>query len=352
MSVVVRPKVTIREVALASGVARSTVSKALAGKAYVRPETKIRVIEAARRLGYRASSLARGLRLQQTWSVGLLLADVSNPFFPDIVRGIEDLLWSREFNLIVCNTDYRKDKEAAYLQHLLDRQLDGLILASTASDSDEVLRLQEQGTPFVMLNRRHKSVSTDYVGMDNEGGVRATIAHLHGLGHRRIGFIKGRADSSAAEERLQGYRAAMRAFGLAVEDRHVTQGDYSIESGREAAAHFLRAGELPTAIVSANDFMAFGAMGMFAGAGIAVPDRISITGFDDIFVSALPEIDLTTVRPNSRQLGASAAELLLERIASVGATGIEAGGIETDRPRDIIVPTELIVRGTTARVQQ
>ena len=340
MTGAVRSKVTIQDVAKASGVAPSTVSKALGGKLYVRPETKGRVLEAARTLGYRASSVARGLRLQQTWSVGLVLADVSNPFFPDIVRGIEDVLWSQEYNLIVCNTDYRKDKEAAYLQHLLAKQLDGLILASTASDSDEVPHLQSQGIPFVMLNRRHQSVRTDYIGMDNDGGVRAALAHLHSLGHRRIAFIKGRADSSAAQERFDSYRAALPDLGLKFDAALVASGDYSIESGRAAATQFLALAELPTAIVSANDFMAIGTMGVLAEHGIDVPGRVSVTGFDNIFVSALPEINLTSVQPHSWKLGASAAELLLERIAGSGDA----------RPREIILPTELVIRGTTAPV--
>lgn len=340
MSGAVRSKITIQDVADASGVAPSTVSKALAGKLHVRPETKVRVLEAARSLGYRASSVARGLRLQQTWSVGLVLADVSNPFFPDIVRGIEDVLWTHEYNLIVCNTDYRKDKEAAYLQHLLAKQLDGLILASTASDSDEVPRLQAQGIPFVMLNRRHQSVRTDYVGMDNDGGVRAAMNHLHALGHRRFAFIRGRADSSAAQERFEAYRAMLKALGLSFDAALVATGDYSIDAGRAAAAQFLALSELPTAIVSANDFMAIGAMGVLAEHGIDVPGRVSVTGFDNIFVSALPEVNLTTVQPHSWKLGASAAELLLERIAGGGDA----------RPREIILPTELVIRGTTAPV--
>src|SRR5882724_2797347 len=129
MSNAVRSRITIKQVAAASGVAPSTVSSALTGKGYVSPETRSRVVETAESLGYRASSLARSLRLQQTWSVGLLLADVSNPFFPAVVRGIEDVLWGKQYNLVLCNTDYRKDKEAAYLRHLLDKRLDGLILA-------------------------------------------------------------------------------------------------------------------------------------------------------------------------------------------------------------------------------
>jgi LacI family transcriptional regulator len=338
MSNAVRSRITIKQVAEASGVAPSTVSNALTGKGYVSPETRSRVVETAANLGYRASSLARSLRLQQTWSVGLLLADVSNPFFPAVVRGIEDVLWGRQYNLVLCNTDYRKDKEAAYLRHLLDKRLDGLILASTAADSDDVPALQAQRVPFVMLNRRHVSARTSYVGMDNEGGVGMAIEHLLALGHRRIAFIKGRADSSAAEERYQGYRKALRGAGIPFEATLVAQGDYTIDSGRAAAARFMELGRLPTAIVSANDFMAFGAMALFKERDIAVPRQVSVIGFDDIFVSALPWIELTTVRPQSWQLGASAAELLLGLIA----------GTERNRAREIILPNELVLRATTA----
>jgi DNA-binding LacI/PurR family transcriptional regulator len=338
MSNAVRSKITIKQVAEASGVAPSTVSNALTGKGYVAPETRSRVVETAASLGYRASSLARSLRLQQTWSVGLLLADVSNPFFPAVVRGIEDVLWGQQYNLVLCNTDYRKDKETAYLRHLLDKRLDGLILASTASDSDDVLELQAQRVPFVMLNRRHVSARTSYVGMDNEGGVGMAIEHLLALGHRRIAFIKGRADSSAAEERYQGYRKALRGAGISFDAALVAQGDYTIESGHAAAVRFMELDRLPTAIVSANDFMAFGAMALFKERGLRVPDQISVIGFDDIFVSALPWIELTTVRPQSWQLGASAAELLLGLI----------GGTETNRAREIILPNELVLRATTA----
>lgn len=341
MSNAVRSKITIKQVAAASGVAPSTVSNALTGKGYVAPATRSRVIETAASLGYRASSLARSLRLQQTWSVGLLLADVSNPFFPAVVRGIEDVLWGKQYNLVLCNTDYRKDKEAAYLRHLLDKRLDGLILASTASDSDDVLRLQAERVPFVMLNRRHVSAKTPYVGMDNEGGVGMAMEHLLALGHRRIGFIKGRTDSSAAEERYQGYCKALRQAGIPFDEALVAHGDYTIESGHAAAVGLMGRPRLPTAIVSANDFMAFGAMALFKERGLRVPEEMSVIGFDDIFVSALPWIELTTVRPQSWQLGASAAELLLDLI----------GGQETSLAREMILPNELILRSTTARAR-
>lgn len=332
-----QPSVTIKDVAQACGVAPSTVSNALTGKGYVRPTTRDQVAAAAARLGYRASSLARGLRLQRTWTVGVLLADIANPFFPDLVRGMEDVLWGRHYNLMLCNTDYDKEKEAAYLRQLIDKRLDGVILASTAADSADVALLREHGVPFVMLNRRHRTLATDYVGIDNRQGTATAVQHLADLGHRRISFIRGPWDSSAAEDRFSGYIDEMRRRFAVFDEQLVAPGDYSIAAGRRACTQFLALAEPPTAIVSANDFMAIGAMAVLRERGLAVPQDMSVTGFDDIYVAALPWIDLTTLNPHSRELGARCAEVLLARIDRT------AHG-----PADIVLPPTLIRRGSTA----
>ena len=332
-----QPTVTIKDVAQACGVAPSTVSNALTGKGYVRAKTRDQVIAAAARLGYRASSLARGLRLQRTWTVGVLLADIANPFFPDLVRGMEDVLWARHYNLMLCNTDYDKEKEAAYLRHLVDKRLDGLILASTAADSPHVMLLRERGMPFVMLNRRHRTLATDYVGIDNRRGTASAVQHLAELGHSRIAFIRGPQDSSAAEDRLSGYLDEMRRQFALFDEQLIAPGDYSIEAGKGACARFLALDQPPTAIVSANDFMAIGAMATLRERGLAVPRDMSVTGFDDIYVAALPWFELTTLRPHSRELGTRTAEVLLARIDKT------ANG-----PADIVLAPTLIQRGTTA----
>jgi DNA-binding LacI/PurR family transcriptional regulator len=332
-----RRRATIKDVARACGVAPSTVSNALAGKGHVRGATRAQVLETAERLGYRASSIARGLRLQRSWSVGMLVADIANPWFPELVRGAEDVLWARQINLVLCNTDYRPEKESAYLRDLLAKRVDGLIFASTAASSADIPRLQEEGVPLVMLNRRHATAATDYVGMDNRVGVASAVAHLAALGHRRIGFIAGRLGSSAAEERREGYRAAVTALNGAVDEALVVQGDYSIASGEAGARALMALSDPPTAIVSANDFMAYGAIHAILGLGLRVPEDVSVTGFDDIFVSGLPLIGLTTVRPPTPRLGAAAAELLLARIDGSAPAG----------PAETILPSELKVRRTT-----
>lgn len=331
------PRATIKDVARACGVAPSTVSNALSGSGYVRDDTRAQVLDAAKRLGYRASSVARGLRMQRSWSVGLLLADIANPWFPELVRGVEDVLWSAQINLVLCNTDYQAEKEDTYLRHLIDKRVDGLILASTGAESPAVPRLQAEGVPLVMLNRRHGSVATDYVGMDNKGGVAAAVAHLAELGHSRIGFIAGRISSSAASERREGYLFAMAAHFGAAPPELIAQGDYSIVSGFEATRRLLALTPPPTAIVSANDFMAYGAIDAITRAGMSVPRDISVTGFDDILVSGLSLIRLTTVRPPTWKLGATAAELLLKRV------GKKALGLR----ESVILPSELVVRRTT-----
>ncbi len=328
---------TIKDVAHACGLAPSTVSNALADKASVTAETRARVLAEATRLGYRASSLARGLRLHRTWTVGALVADISNPFFAEIVRGIEDALWAQDYSLVICSTDYDPRKEAAFLHLLLDKRMDGLILASTASDSDEVPRLRQRGVPYVLLNRRHRSQPSDYVGSDNAAGTAAAVAHLAELGHRRIGFICGPTQSSAAGERLDGYRREIRRRFRRIDPALVLPGDYSSERGAAAADCFLAMDRRPTAIVAANDFMALGAMARLQERGLSVPRDISLTGFDDNVIAGLPWVRLTSVRPHSRDLGSRAAALLLSRI-----------GAPPVAPAEVILPADLILRATTA----
>ncbi len=328
-------RATIKDVARAARVAPSTVSKALCGKGHFSQETQSRVLAAAERLGYRSSSQARGLRLQRSWSVGLLLVDITNPWFPEIVRGVEDALWAAGINLVLCNTDYRPDKEEAYLLQLLDQGVDGLILASAGAASEAVPRLQRQDVPLVMLNRRHRTAATDYVGMDNAGGIAEAVAHLAALGHRRIGFMAGPRGSSAASERLEGFRAGVMKQLGGCDDSMIEQGDYSIASGFAAAQRLLA--RRPTAIVSANDFMAYGAIDAILRAGLAVPRDVSLTGFDNSFVSALPAIALSTVDPQTRMLGAEAARLILRRIADKKAP-----------VQSIVLPARLVIRQSTS----
>ncbi|MFW6027972.1 MAG: LacI family DNA-binding transcriptional regulator [bacterium] len=332
-----RRRATIHDVAQACGVAPSTVSNALSNARYVAEDTREKVLRAAADLGYRASTVARSLRLQRSWSLGLLVANIVNPFYPEIVRGAEDAAAEENCNVILCNTDYRRDKQDRYIDVLVDRQVDGLVLASHPDES-HVRYLTDTGLPLVLVNRGRNCCPTDYVGVENHQGTQAAIDFLVGIGHRRIGFIRGHAESSAAEERFAGYLGALAAHGLPADPGLTVEGAYDVASGEAGAGRLLALAEPPTAILAASDLMALGAMEAIARHGLSVPEHISVVGFDDIFLAAMPGIGLTTMRVPKWDLGATATKLLLDRIA----------GREQGQAREILYPTELVVRRTAA----
>jgi len=309
-------RVSIKDVAKACGVAPSTVSYALNDSRTVTPQTKQRILEAAERLGYRASAVARGLRLQRSWSVGLLLTSISNPFYPEVARGVEEVVADNECNLILCNTDYQEDKQDRYLRVLVDRQVDGIILGSHPSEK----HLRDLG---------------------NQGGIAKAVDHLVALGHRRIGFIRGHPMSGATAERQQAFEDSLRRHGLPVDQQLLVPGQYDYVSGQIACQRLLAAQPRPTAVVAASDLMALGAIETIRGSGLEVPSDVSVVGFDDIFLSGLPMIQLTTIGVAKRELGAAAARLLLERMS----------GQRHPSPCQIVFPTELVERRTTAPVK-
>ena len=332
-----RRRATIRDVARACGVAPSTVSNALANKPHVAEATRRQILEVAQNVGYRGSSVARALRTQRTFTIGVLLADIANPVFPRIVRGIEDVLIRGGCMLYLCNTDGCEEKQLAYMRSLLDGHVDGLILVSQHTGSEDVMRLLDEGPPFVLIHRRNRMREFDYVGLDNRAGIALLIDHLVGFGHRRIGFIGGPRPSTAAEEREDAYEAALERHGLRLEPDLKQPGDYSIACGRAAADRLLALDRPPTAVIASNDFSALGMITRAAERGVRVPEQLSVTGFDDSFIADLPFANLTTVRQQKRAIGAAAARLLLERITTR----------EARAAREIIFCPELIVRGTT-----
>lgn len=335
---------TLVDIARECGLSRATVARALSGKGYVDLDRRRLVQETAERLGYRTSTIARALRTQRTSSVGVLIADITNPIFPHIVKGIDEVVSTDDHTIFLSNTDEDAQKQVAVVRSLLDRQVDGLVMVSQTL-ADETLKLLQHGPPCVFVNRRpHDGV--DYVGPDNGQGINLLLAHLRGLGHRRIAYVSGPSHSSTSRERLERFHSAMAASGLAVDERLVFSGNYYLETGARAAASFMAVTPRPTAILAANDFVALGIVGYLQKAGIRVPEDVSVTGFDDIFDFSLMEANalkvegLTTVNQPKRHLGRAAGKLLLERLKEPEAP-----------PRSVILPTELRIRDTTGPVK-
>ncbi|PIJ50149.1 hypothetical protein BL250_10700 [Erwinia sp. OLTSP20] len=335
-------KVSIFDVAREAGVAVSTVSNALTGKTIVKASTRERVQAAADKLGYRVSVVARSLRMQRTFTLGVLLADVANPSSPDFLRGIEDIADSEQCSLLVCNTDGQLDKQLAQMRVLLDRRVDGLVLLSQHCEQPEVRALLNGDTPYVMIQRRSLSHDDNYVGANNEEGIGAAVKHLVALGHRRIGLIRGPRDSSTADERYAAYLHGLQLHRLPRVAQYVVQGDYQVNGGYQAAKQFFAMPSPPTAILAANDMSAIGVMNAAHEMGLRIPEDFSLIGLDDIEMASFSPINLTTIALQRREMGAAATDLVMKMIRQKGSL----------KAKKKIFPMKLIVRGSTGRVRE
>jgi LacI family transcriptional regulator len=333
-------RVTITDVARAANVHASTVSRVLNGRAELSllPETRERVIAAATRLGYRPSALARGLRLRRTFTLGMLVPDITNPVFPSIIKGVEGAAHTRGYHLILCNTDDSFEREASYLRVLREWRVDGLLIASSSTAESTIAELRREKVPFVLLNSASRASDDLAVTPDNRQGVSAALDHLIQLGHRRIGLIAAPQTTVTGQERLLAARAALRRHHLAHDDALVEVADsFSEVSGYRAARRLLLDGEPLTAIFCANDLIALGAIRFAREIGLTVPDDLSVVGFNNIPQSELFDPPLTTVHVPQEEMGVLAAALLIDQLE----------GRHIAR-RHVVLETELVVRGSSA----
>jgi LacI family transcriptional regulator len=335
-----RVRATIVDVAAEAGVHPSTVSRVLTGHTgtTVRQETRERVLTAAERLGYRASVLARSLRLQQTLTLGMLVPDISNPFFSPIIKGAEEAALERGYNLILCNTEDDPAREETYLRLLRQRQVDGLLIASSQMADRTIADLRDEGElPFVLLNRATRSADDFAVVVDNRAAASEAVAHLAALGHRRVGHIAGPQTTTTGLERLDGYLDGVRAHGLSVEPGLVVEAEaFSVDAGCRALVAMLAGGARPTAVFAANDLIAIGIFQRLREVGIVVPRGLSVVGFNDIPLAGLLEPGLTTIRVPQFEMGVAGSHLLIDRL--------EGRPIDDVR---VTLPTELVVRSST-----
>ena len=339
---------TMSDVARLAGVDSSTVSRALNSRtaASLRPETVAKVLAASEQLGYRPNVLARGLRTQRTHTVGLLLPDVTNPFFPPIIRGIEDALIPSGHVLLIANTDNEPTREEQGLDSLVARQVDGMMLATSHLDvATDAERLA--GIPTVLVNRRDRTSQVPAVLPDDATGVRVVVEHLHGLGHRRIALVSGPLDTSTGRDRRDTFVAVCRDLGIPA-DRVVHADRYDIASGRRAAEVLLDAdAPAPTAIFASNDLLAVGVLTALRSRGLRVPDDISLAGYNDMPLVDLLDPALTTVRIDQYLMGQRAAEVMLALLER-GRAGEDGDGDAAAPVADVTIAPELVVRRSTA----
>ncbi len=329
--------VTIHDVAVRAGVSATTVSHVVNGTRPVSSQLSERVHEATRELGYQPNALARSLRRKETHTIGLIVPDNSNPFFAEMAHSVEYTAYGSGHAVVLCNSDDDVEREALYLDLLLKRQVDGIVLVAAATSGDSLRALNQRGLPLVVVDRDLPYPAHDCVLTDHEAGGYAATEHLAQLGHKRIACIAGPSDLGSSTGRVAGHRAALRAAGLRVDQSMVVRGDFRDHSGYVATQKLLKRAKPPTAIFACNDLMAIGAMAAARDAGLNVPEDISVVGFDDIHLAGYLNPPLTTIAQPMAELGRGAVELLLERLLDRSLP-----------PRRVMLRNRLVIRRTTA----
>ena len=307
-------KVTIADVARAAGVSSQTVSRVINNKGELKPETRRSVTEVIERLGYRPSSIARSLATNRTFTLGLSVPDIDNPFWPGIARGIEDVAWEQGYHVFLCNTTEDPQREAAVLQLLEDKRVDGVIVAGSRLPDERLLPLIEKHSAAVLVNRTLPGSQAGVVRIDTCDGAIQAVNHLLAGGRRQIGFLAGPPASQNSRAHLNGYLAAYAAAGLAADHEWIIACPPTLAGGYEAARVLLaRCLELE-ALYCYNDLVAIGALQACAELERRVPADIAIVGFDDILLASLVTPSLTTLGVSKYAIGASAARMLFECI--------------------------------------
>ena len=333
-----RRRPTIYDVARLAGVSTATVSRALNGTGQVAESKRLAIEAAVERLGYRPNTIARSLVTRSTQTIALLLPDITNPFYADLVTGIQLLTRERDYTMLLCTTDFDPEQEERYLRLLRAKHVDGALVDGLVLPPERIARFVEDGFPIVCLDRDVDSRSVPLVQVDNRMGARLATEHLLALGHTRIAHIMGAA-ARISEERLLGYQAALTQAGVAPDSSLIAFGGFTETGGHDAMQSLLEADLGLTAVFAANDLSAIGAINAITASGRSVPGDVSVVGFDDLRLARYTSPPLTTIRQPAGEIARHSTELLLGMIA-----GRQPGKLHH------LFPPELIVRGSTAQI--
>lgn len=329
---------TIRDVARLARVDPAIVSRVLNEDATlsIRSETRARVLAAVRRLNYRPNVLARSLKLRSSYALGMLLPDIANPMFPDIIKGVEETARAAGFQILLSHITPKWLADGRHLELLRESRVGGLIIATGALTDAVIRELRRSGFAYVLVNRRARGIGR-YVVVDDAAGARLAVAHLVGLGHRRIAHLAAPLDTDTAQRRLAGYRGALRAGRIALDPDLVEEAGFDLDDGYAAATRLLARTRALTAVFAANVPIAIGAMAALRDAGLAIPDDVSVVSFHDSPYAARTAPPLTAVRMPLREMGSEAARRLIALIREGGPC----------RPL-VLPPVGLEVRRSTA----
>lgn len=326
----------IRDIARLSGVSTATVSHVINGTRFVSDEIKRKVQEVIERNGYTPNAHARTLAMQRNLTFGLILSDLSNPFFPELVKSIQECANQKGYEITLANTNYDAGRTVASVQRMLEQRVSGVAVMTSEMDAALAERLAARQIAVVFLDVGQVGPYVSNIAVNYEKGIRAGVEHLLELGHRRIAYISGPQRLKSAQRRLLAYTKTMKKYES---EPFIYEGDFKATGGQQAVDAMLQQKQRPTAIVAANDLMAMGAMRELRKAGLHVPEDVSVVGFDDILFAELADPPLTTVALPREEIGRAAVEALLHTVTS-----------ESKEGREYKITPKLIVRESTGRI--
>ncbi|WP_395403267.1 LacI family DNA-binding transcriptional regulator [Pseudoduganella sp. UC29_106] len=330
---------TMKQVAERAGVSTTTVSHVLNNTRVVSEDVQERVRAAMKELRYIPSAVARSLKGDKTHTIGMMIPNNTNPYFAELIQGIEDASFKQGYNVILCNAYDDTRKQTAYLQVLMEKRIDGLILVASGGDAELSARLQHLPIPTVLVDREVAGVEADFVEADHEEGGYLAARYLIELGHRDIACVSGPIDLPPSRARVEGYLRALKEAGLRFRLDCLVRSDFTSEGGYQAFSQLLALAKPPTAIFASNDLMAIGGICAASARGVRVPDQLSVLGYDDIALASFTTPPLTTVAQPKYEMGELTARLLLERVAG-----------QSQALRRELLHTKLVVRQSTRQL--
>jgi LacI family transcriptional regulator len=329
---------TMKQVAERAGVSTSTVSHVINNTRVVSEDVRERVLSIIAEMRYIPSAVARSLKNDKTHTIGMMVPNNSNPYFAELIQGIEDAAFKLGYNVILCNAYDDPKKQAAYLRVLMQKRIDGLILVASGADDELARLLRDQSVPIVLVDREVAGVEADFVEADHETGGHQATRYLIELGHRDIACVAGPSDLPPSRDRVAGYLRALKEAGLKFKREYLVRSDFTSEGGFSAFQQLLALKSPPTAIFASNDLMAIGGLCAAAEARVKVPQELSVVGYDDIALASFTTPRLTRMAQPKYAMGQLITKVLLDRIAG------------KDQPlRRELLQTFLVARQSAAR---
>jgi len=329
-------EVTIKDIAERAEVSYATVSRALNNKYGVHEKTRKKVLSIAAEMEYSPNAVARGLVKKRTHTLGLIIPDITNPFYPGVARGIEDGAAEAGFSVILCNSNWERGRERQYIDLVAEKRVDGVILAPIENRQEMLKTSYTDRIPVVYVDKAPKKTRNSFVVIDNiRGGFLAT-KHLIEQGYDTIGFIGASEESWYIDERLQGYKMAFEQYGLSIREEFIRLSDFKQDTGHKIICEMIDTGDYPRSVFAENDLLALGVMQGVRERGLRIPQDVAVVGFDDIPFAGFPEIQLSTIYQPKYEMGKKAVEVLIEQIESGRAAGTK-----------IYLEPQLVVRGSS-----